>query len=78
MAEGWIDYLKMICHKFSIDVLIASKSKLDDTIPDNLIQINVFHEPIRHDRNRNGGGVVIYIASHLPFKHVTELQSRSC
>ena len=72
MAEGWIDYLKMICHKFSIDVLIASESKLDDTISDNLIQINGFHEPIRHDRNRNGGGVVIYIASHLPLSYSPE------
>ena len=61
MAEGRLDYVKMICHKYSIDVLIASESKLDDTIPDNLIHKNGFHEPIRHDRNRNGGGVVIYI-----------------
>ena len=42
MAEGRLVYLKMICHKYSIDVLIAYESKLDDTIPDNLIQINGF------------------------------------
>ena len=58
-----------------VDVLCLSESKVDDTIPDNLIQLAGYHEPIRHDRNRRGGGTVVYIASHLPFKQISALQS---
>ena len=75
MAEGRIDYLSRICKKFSIDVLAISESKLDHTIPSNLILIPGYHEPIRRDRNRNGGGCVIYVANHLPFKQMINLQS---
>ena len=60
---------------YSIDVLAVSESKLDDTIPSNLIKIPGYHEPIRRDRNRNGGGCVIYVASHLPFKQMVNLQN---
>ena len=74
LAEGRLDFIKMICHKYSINVLVLSESKLDDKIPDNLVEINGFHEPIRRDRNRSGGGVIIYIASHLPFKHMVNMQ----
>ena len=75
MAEGRLDYLTKVCRKYSIDVLAISESKLDDTIPSDLIQIPGYHEPIRQDRNRNGGGCAIYIASHLPFKQMVNLQS---
>ena len=75
MGEGRIDYLSRICKKFSIDVLAISESKLDNTIPSNLILIPGYHEPIRRDRNRNGGGCVIYVANHLPFKQINDLQS---
>ena len=75
LAEGRISYLSRICTKYNIDVLAITESKLDSTIPSNLIQIPGYHEPIRRDRNRRGGGCVIYIANHLPFKHMIKLQS---
>ena len=34
-----------------------------------------YHEPLRRDRNRNGGGVLIYIAEHLIFNQKDYLQS---
>ena len=58
--------------------LIITESKLDSTIPDNLIVIPGYHQPIRHDRflnGRQGGGVLMYIAEHLVFTHKKELQS---
>ena len=75
MAEGRIDYLARICKKYAIDVLAISESKLDDTIPSDLLRIPGYHEPIRRDRTRNGGGCVIYISDHLPFKQMVNLQS---
>ena len=64
MAENRVEYLTNICRKYSIDVLAISESKLDDTIPSDLILIPRYHEPIQRDRNRNGGGCATYIANH--------------
>ena len=78
LAPDRLDQLTDICRILKIDVLILSESKLDETIPNNLISIPGYHEPIRHDRiinGRNGGGTVMYIADHLIFQHKPELQS---
>ena len=51
---------------------------MDENIPNNLIVIPGYHEPIRHDRpinGRHGGGVLMYIAENLVFQHRKELQS---
>ena len=59
-------------------MLIITESKLDDNIPNNLITISGYHEPIRHDRpinGRHGGGVLMYIAENLAFQHRPEFQS---
>ena len=40
-----------------------------------MIEINKFHEPLRRDRNRHGGGCLIYISENLTFKQMSELQS---
>ena len=78
MAPGRIEELSDICKTLKIDVLILSESKLDQTIPNNLIMIPGYHEPLRHDRElngRHGGGVLMYIAENLAFQHKQEFQS---
>ena len=80
LATDRIEQLTDICKTLKIDVLILSESKLDQTIPNNLITIPGYHEPLRHDRfinGRHGGGVIMYIAQHLVFQHRSELQSKS-
>ena len=59
LATDRLEELTDICKTLQIDVLILSESKLDQTIPSNLISLPGYHEPIRHDRNRPGGGVII-------------------
>ena len=34
-----------------------------------------YHEPVRKDRNRNGGGCLIYIKESLTFKQIKEKES---
>jgi hypothetical protein len=66
------EQLTDICRTLRIDVLILSESKLDQTIPNNLITIPGYHEPLRHDRpinGRHGGGVLMYIAENLVYQH---------
>ena len=68
------------CRILNIDILIITESKLDNTIPTNLITIPGYHEPVRRDRvnnGRNGGGVLIYIANNLVFHHKEHLQENN-
>ena len=59
----------------NVDCLLITESKLDESIPTNLIKINGFHEPIRRDGTRFSGGCLIYISDKLTFKHKSDLQS---
>ena len=66
-ADGRLDQLSDICSTLNLDVLIITESKLDQTIPINLLTIPGYHEPVRRDRNingRDGGGVSNYISEH--------------
>ena len=73
-ADDRLDELSDVCRTMKIDCLILTESKIDQTIPTNILTISGFHEPIRHDRDRHGGGTMIYIAEHLTFKQQTILQ----
>ena len=74
-----------------IDDLVISETKLDDSFPTSQFLMKGFAEPFRLDRNRKGGGVMIYIPDDIPnrlsLKHVfpsdieglyTELNFRKC
>ena len=79
-AEGRLSQLTDICSILNLDVLIITESKLDQSIPNNLITIPGYHDPVRRDRtvnSRNSGGVLIYIAEHLIFQQKTDLQSEN-
>ena len=47
--------------KGNIDVLMISETKLDDSFSTGQFLINGFNGPIGQDRNKNGGGVLLYI-----------------
>ena len=77
LAPDRLEQLSNVCQTLKIDVLVITESKLDNTIPTNIIIIPGYHEPLRHDRQvngRNGGGVLVYIKECLPFKHQIEFQ----
>ena len=74
-AEGRLEQLNVVCQTLKLDILIITESKLDKSIPNSMIEINNFHEPLRRDRNRHGGGVLIYISENLTFKQMSDLQS---
>ena len=56
--------------KESVDILVVSETKLDDTFTTAQFQIEGFQEPIRIDRNKNGGGIMIYIRDGLDAKEI--------
>ena len=78
LSPGKLDQLKDYCKILKVDVLIITESKLDQTIPTNLITIPGYHEQMRQDREVNGrfgGGVLMYIAENLVFEHKQNLQN---
>ena len=54
------------------DILIITETKLDDTFPLSQFHIDGFSTFYRLDRNRNGGGIIIYIREDIPSKIVTK------
>ncbi|KAK6171783.1 hypothetical protein SNE40_018213 [Patella caerulea] len=50
------------------DIICITESHLDNTIKDSEILLPGYRSPIRLDRNRHGGGVVVYIKNNLHFQ----------
>ena len=54
-----------------IDILVITKIKLDNTFPNAKFLVFRFSKPFRLDRNRKGGGVMIYARENIPSKLLT-------
>ena len=50
------------------DVIIVTETKLDDSFPKVEFCIDDFSIPYRLDRNKNGGGLMIYVRDDIPSK----------
>ena len=48
-----------------IDILMITETKLDDSFPASQFFIRGFCTPFRLDRNKNGGGTLLYIRSNI-------------
>ena len=44
-----------------LDVLMITETKLDDSFPEQQFHIEGFNIPFRLDRNRHGGGLLLYV-----------------
>ena len=47
---------------------MVSEMKLDDSFPEGQFLMEGFHSPFRFDRNRNGGGIMLYVREDIPAK----------
>ena len=47
---------------------MISKTKVDHSFPDDLFFLDGFKTPFRLDRNRNSGGIMLFIRNHIPAK----------
>ena len=54
--------------KDSMDILIISETKLDDSFPDGQFLIEGCHVPFRFDRNKYGEGIILYVRQEAPPK----------
>ena len=61
------DQVKKVILKH-VDILVITETKLDDTFPLAQLYVDGFSKPYRLDRNRNGGGVIVYVREDIPSK----------
>ena len=58
----------------TIDIIGLNETKLHKTIPDSQVDIEGY-DILRRDRNRNGGGVALYIRQSLNYINRQDLSS---
>ena len=52
----------------NIEILMISKSRLDESFPKGQFLTKGFSEPQRLDRNSKGGGIMLFIREDIPSK----------
>ena len=52
--------------KGTVDVLMISETKIDDSFPIANFLIDGFSQPYRIDRNSSGGGIMLYVREDIP------------
>ena len=59
-----IEHIRYILSQYSFHIFAINESKIDSLVNDSEISIPGY-KLVRRDRNRNGGGVVIYVQEYL-------------
>ena len=68
---GKFDHLKVLIEN-NIDILVLTETKIDASFPNAQFSIGGFSAPFRLDRNRFGGGVLIYVMEDITCKQLTK------
>ena len=50
----------------NIDIFMITETKLDETFPAAQFSLQGFFDPYQFERNRNGGGIMLYITEDIP------------
>ena len=61
---GKFDHLKVLIVN-NIDILVLTETKIDSSFPNAQFRIDGFSASFRLDRNRFGGGVLIYVREDI-------------
>ena len=61
------EQLKLLIGNY-LDILVIQETKLDSSFPKDQFLIEGYTKPYRLDRNRCGGGVMIYVREDIPSK----------
>ena len=55
-----------------LDIITIQETKLDSSFPSEQFMLAGYSKPYRLDRNREGGGVLIYVREDIPSKQLTK------
>ena len=61
-----LDEIRLLLYDKKLDVRALNETRLDSSISDELVAVDGY-DLIRADRNRNGGGVCMYIRCHVNY-----------
>ena len=61
------DQLKSLVQD-KVDILVVTESKLDDRFPDSQFHIQGYKVAFRKDRNKIGGGIIVFVRDDIPRK----------
>ena len=67
-----VEELRIFIHEQPIDILCINETRLDNSISSAEVEI-CGYEIVRRDRNRNGGGVAIYLRNNIPYVERSDL-----
>ena len=54
------------------DVFVISETKLDESFPEGQFKIPEFATPFRRDRNKFGGGIMVFVREDIPSKLISK------
>ena len=69
-----LDEIRTMLSDYPFDILAINESKIDPSISNSEISIQ-HYSIVRLDRNRYGGGVVLYIKNNIPYVERQDLVS---
>ena len=72
-----VEELRIFIHEQPIDILCINETRLDNSISSAEVEI-CGYEIVRRDRNRNGGGVAIYLRNNIPYVERSDLTLKHC
>ena len=74
--QNKVDTLREITKNFPLDIFCIDETKLDDRFPDHQFEIDGYQSPpFRRDRNKFGGGKIVYIKDGLIVKRKTDFET---
>ena len=76
-APGKFEGLQILLSQ-GIDILVVNETKLDESFPSEQFIVDGFKTPYRLDRNRTGGGIIIYVRHDIPSKALTKFKLPDC
>ena len=63
--------LLMSLIKNNVDILMISERKLEESFPDGKFTVKGYSKPFRLDRNKNGGGIMLYVREDIPARLIS-------
>ena len=58
----------------NIDILVIEETKIDESFPEGQFLIPGYKKPYRKDRNRNGGGIIVYVREDIPSRKLDQFK----
>ena len=57
--------------KNNVDILMISETKLDESFPEGQFTVKGYSKSFRLDRNKNGGGIMLYVREDIPARLIS-------